>query len=287
MRATKVVTAKNLLAEGAAVLGEAGVSEAGLNCSWLLAHLLNKDRLSMLAEADLQVTPQVAGEFKRFLARKAAGEPLAYILGSQPFCGLSLKVDRRVLVPRPETEELVELAIAFILGSRRGGAPHVLDFGAGSGAIALALANRFPASRIVAAEKSRRALACAGQNAQALGLAGRVKFLEISSVKDAGGPFDLIVSNPPYIPTGVIAGLDKEVLAEPRLALDGGADGLALVREIAAQAPAALKKGGALFLEVGDTQGLRALELLDEKNWKERKVVKDVNGRLRFVCAVK
>ena len=280
-------TTKTLLTEGTARLKAAGISEAGLNCAWLLAHLLKTDRLSMLADGGVPVSARVAADFKRFLARKAEGEPLAYILGSQPFCGLSLKVDRRVLVPRPETEELVGLAVDFILQARRGGAPAILDFGAGSGAIALALARRFPAAVVTAAEKSGGALACALENARALDLAGRIKFLKISSVLDSGGPFDLIVSNPPYIPTGVIAGLDKEVLSEPRLALDGGADGLAVAREIIAGAPAALKRGGALLLELGDTQGPLAVKLLDEKIWKDRKVIKDLNGKQRFVRAVR
>ena len=279
-------TTKTLLTEGTALLEAAGISEAGLNCAWLLAHVLKADRLSMLAEATCP-PPAAVREFKKFLARKAEGEPLAYILGSQPFCGLSLKVDARVLVPRPETEELVGLAIDFILKSRRGGAPDILDFGAGSGAIALALARRFPEAVITAAERSKRALACAMENARALGFAGRVKFLAVSAVKDSGGPFDLIVSNPPYIPTGVIAGLDKEVLAEPRLALDGGPDGLAVARVILAQAPAALKRGGALLMELGDTQGPAAVKLLDGGTWKVRKVINDLNGKRRFVCAVK
>lgn len=282
-----MLTTKTLLAEGTALLEAAGVSEPALNCAWLLAHLLKTDRLSMLAGGGVPVPPVIAGEFKKFLARKAEGEPLAYILGSQPFCGLSLKVDPRVLVPRPETEELVGLAVDFILTARRGGAPAILDFGAGSGAIALALARRFPEASVTAAERSRGALACAEENARALDLAGRIKFLRVSSVGDSGGPFDLIVSNPPYIPTGVIAGLDKEVLAEPRLALDGGPDGLVVAGEIIAAAPAALKKGGALLLELGDTQGLQAIKLLDEKTWKTREVVKDLNGKRRFVRAVR
>lgn len=280
-------TTKTLLTEGTALLEAAGVSEAGLNCAWLLAHLLKTDRLSMLAESGTPVSPAVIKDFNGFLARKAEGEPLAYILGSQPFCGLSLKVDARVLVPRPETEELVGLAVEFILNGGPGGAPEILDFGAGSGAIALALASRFPAARVSAAEKSKSALACAVENARALGLYERMKFVAASSVMDSGGPFDLIVSNPPYIPTGVIPGLDKEVLAEPRLALDGGTDGLAVAREIIAQAPAALRKGGALFMELGDTQGPVAVKLLDKKTWKTRKVIPDLNGKKRFVCGVK
>jgi release factor glutamine methyltransferase len=279
-----------LLAEGTALLEASGVSEAGLNCGWLLASVLRSDRLSMLADRGLIVPSREVRKFKKFLARKAGGEPLAYIIGSQPFCGLSLKVDSRVLVPRPETEELVGLAADFLLKkfrARRAAVPGVLDFGTGSGAIALALAARFPPARVTAADRSRSALACARENARALGLAGRVKFIAASSVEDCGGPFDLIVSNPPYIPTGVIAGLDREVRAEPRLALDGGADGLAVAVGIIAQAPEALKSGGALFMEVGDTQASAAAGLLDRKVWKVRGIIKDLNGKRRFLRAVR
>lgn len=325
-----------MLAEGTARLAAAGIAEAGLNCAWLLAHALGTDRLSMLADGGTPAPPRAAGDFKKLLARKARGEPLAYILGSQPFCGLSLKVDPRVLVPRPETEELVGLAADFILkrhkdgapfGSAQGG-PEILDFGAGSGAIALALAFRFPKASVTAAEKSKDALACAKENAAAHGLANRIRFLRASSIntcagvvsgtagrgkgigkvtatsysaftststccygpqttKGAKGPFDVIVSNPPYIPTGVIGGLDKEALSEPFIALDGGPDGLKVVRSMISQAPEALKKGGALFLELGEAQGPQALNLFNGRFWREKKLFKDLNGRKRFVRAIK
>ncbi|OGS48995.1 MAG: protein-(glutamine-N5) methyltransferase, release factor-specific [Elusimicrobia bacterium RIFOXYB2_FULL_62_6] len=276
-----------MLAEGEALLAAAGISEAKLNCGWLLAHLLKTDRLSLLADRCALVPAETAADFKRLLARKAAGEPLAYILGSQPFCGLSLKVDARVLVPRPETEELVGLAADFILKHYRSGAPELLDFGAGSGNIALALAARFPKALVTAAEKSREALACAKENAAACGLEGRVKFVRASSLKGVKGPFDVIVSNPPYIPTGIIGGLDKEVLSEPFLALDGGRDGLKIVRAIAALAPRALKKGGALFLELGDRQAGAALALFSGRPWRKSGLFKDLCGKKRFVFAEK
>ncbi|MBI4802067.1 MAG: peptide chain release factor N(5)-glutamine methyltransferase [Elusimicrobia bacterium] len=281
------VTAKILLAEGTARLRAAGISEAGLNCAWLLAYVLGDDRLSLLADGARPVPPRAAGNFKKLLARKARGEPLAYILGWQPFCGLSLKVDRRVLVPRPETEELVGLAADFILKNHKNGAPEILDFGAGSGAIALALAFRFPKASVTAAEKSKDALACAKENAAAHGLESRVRFLRAASLKGAKGLFDVIVSNPPYIPTTVIPGLDKEALSEPFLALDGGADGLKVVRPIIRQAPEALKKGGALFLELGDAQAPQAFKLFNGRFWREKKLFSDLNGKKRFMRAVK
>jgi len=280
-------TAAVLLAEGESRLESAGVSEARLNCSWLLAHALGVDRLSMLADRGLKTRPEQARNYRKFLARKAAGEPLAYIIGSQPFCGLSLKVDKRVLVPRPETEELFCLAADFALKNRRVSAPRILDFGAGSGALALAFAVRFPAAAVTAVDKSRRALSCAAENSRALGCADRIKFLAASSVRASGGPFDLIVSNPPYIPTGVIAGLDREVRSEPMLALDGGRDGLAVARMIITQAPAALAPGGALFMELGEAQSRAALALLEKTKWKTRKALKDFSGRQRFLFAVK
>lgn len=280
-------TACALLAEGEAALMAAGISEAKLNCGWLLAHLLKTDRLSLLADRCVLVPARTAADFKRLLARKAIGEPLAYILGSQPFCGLSLKVDPRVLVPRPETEELVGLAADHILKHYKSGAPEILDFGAGSGNIALALAARFPKARVTAAEKSREALACAAENAAACGLEGRVRFVRASSLKGARGTFDVIVSNPPYIPTGIIGGLDKEVLSEPYLALNGGRDGLKIIRSIVTQAPAALNKGGALFFELGDRQAPAALALFGRRQWRKSALVKDLCGKKRFVFALR
>lgn len=283
---SRAATAGELLAGGAALLEAAGISEARLNCSWLLAHLLKTDRLSLLADRSVAVPAGTAAEYRELLARKAQGEPLAYILGSQPFCGLSLKVDARVLVPRPETEELVGLAADHIL-KHCGAAPAILDFGAGSGNIALALAARFPQAVVAAAEKSREALACAAENAAFCGLEGRVRFVRACSLKGVKGSFDVIVSNPPYIPTGIIGGLDKEVQAEPLLALDGGRDGLRIVRSIISQAPASLKKGGALFLELGDRQAAAALELLAPRYWRRRGLVKDLCGKKRFVFGIK
>jgi len=278
-----------LLSEGTALLEASGVSEAGLNCGWLLARVLGRDRLSLLADSGLMATAREVGEFKKLLARKASGVPLAYIIGSQPFCGLSLKVDARVLVPRPETEELVGLVSDFLERLAKRGAPRrrALDFGTGSGAIALAISYRFPEVAVTAADRSREALSCAGENARSLRLNDRIKFVRASSVENCGGPFDVLVSNPPYIPTGVIPGLDREVRAEPRLALDGGADGLAVASRIIERGPEALKRGGALFMEIGDVQASAVLGMLDRKVWKDGDVARDLNGKRRFLRAIR
>lgn len=281
-------TAGGLMAEGTALLKAAGIGESALNCGWLLASALRADRLSLLADRGRAVTAAEASAFRKFLERKASGEPLAYIIGSQPFCGLTVKVDQRVLVPRPETEELVDLALDFIRGYAPGssGPVHILDFGTGSGAIALALAAGCRRALVTAADKSRGALDCAEGNARDLGAAGRIRFVEASEVRDCGGPFDLIVTNPPYIPSGVIPGLDMEVRSEPLLALDGGPDGLGVAARIIEQAPEAVKKGGALFMEIGDTQARAVSGMPDRRRWKVS-VVKDLCGKKRFLKAVR
>ncbi len=276
--------AGRVLAEAVLRLSGRGVEEPGLNAQWLLADAMRLPRLELLAGPGLAVGAAALKKFKNNLALKEQGLPLAYILGWQAFRNIRLKVDKRVLVPRPETEELAGLAAAFLRSLR--GRARALDYGAGSGAIGLWLATEFPALRVTAAEKSPRALACAAQNAAALGLSARVDFLKASTLKAVPGKFDLIVSNPPYIPAGVIPGLSPEVLSEPRVALDGGTDGLDVARMLVRLAPSRLKPGGALLLELGGAQAKKILAGLPGGVWKKKRTHKDLNGVERFVFAV-
>ncbi|HCC49159.1 MAG TPA: peptide chain release factor N(5)-glutamine methyltransferase [Elusimicrobia bacterium] len=277
------MTAGKLLTDAERRLTEAGVEEPGQNAQWLLADAMGVERLRLLAEPDLPVGAAALKKFNKGLLLKEQGLPLAYILGWQDFRGLRINVDERVLVPRPETEELAGHAADFLAG--RKGALSALDYGAGSGAIALWLGKRFPALRVTAAEKSPRAIACARENAEALGLAARVKFVRASTLGPVRGPFDLIVSNPPYIPSGVIPGLAPEVLSEPKVALDGGGDGLDIARMLAQQAPAKLKKGGALLLELGGGQPGKLLAAMPAATWKDKKMFRDLCGIERFLFA--
>jgi len=275
------MTAGLILTEAVKRLAARGVEEPGPNAQWLLACAMGVERLRLLAEPDLPVTPAALKTFKKHLILKEQGLPLAYILGWQDFRDLRLKVDKRVLVPRPETEELAGLGAEFL--KTRKGELSALDYGAGSGAIGLWLAKEFPALRVTCAEKSVRAINCAAANAAALGLADRVKFVRTATLAPLKGPFDLIVSNPPYIPTGVIPGLAPEVLSEPKMALDGGYDGLDVAGMLVRLAPRRLKPGGALILELGEAQAKKLAGLLPAAVWKERKTFKDLSGIERFV----
>ncbi|MHB0996943.1 MAG: N5-glutamine methyltransferase family protein, partial [Elusimicrobiales bacterium] len=165
----------------------------------------------------------------------------------------------------------------------RRGRLSALDYGAGSGAIGLWLASEFPALAVTCAEKSARAIRCAEGNARDLGLAERVKFVRASTLAPLKGPFDLIVSNPPYIPTGVIPGLAPEVLSEPKMALDGGTDGLDVAGMLLRLAPRRLKKGGAMILEVGEAQAKALLSRMSPREWKEKRLYSDLSGIERFV----
>lgn len=275
------MTAAATLTEAGARLASRGVDEPGLNAQWLLADAMGVERLRLLAEPDLPVPPAALEKFEKGLVLKEQGLPLAYILGWQDFRGIRVKVDGRVLVPRPETEELAGFAADFLKG--RQGPLAAMDYGAGSGAIGLCLAKEFPGLRLTALEKSPEALACARENAIALGLAERCEFIEADRLEAAGPRFDLIVANPPYIPTDVIPGLAPEVLSEPHMALDGGSDGLDVARMLVTMAPARLKPGGALVMELGEAQTRTLLAAMPAAVWAEKKAFKDLNGTERFL----
>lgn len=279
------MTAGRILTEASRRLADGGVEEPALNAQWLLAEAMGVARLRLLAEPDMPVPPAALKKFRKGLLLKEQGLPLAYIIGWQDFRGLKIMVDERVLVPRPETEELAGHAADFLLGRK---APlSALDYGAGSGAIGLWLAHRLPGLKVTAAEKSARALACSRENALELGLAGRMRFVRTETLSPLRGPYDIIVSNPPYIPTRVIPGLAPEVLSEPRVALDGGGDGLGVARMLARLAPARLKSGGALLLELGGGQPAALLEGMPGSVWKDKKTFRDVCGVERFLFARK
>ena len=228
---------------------------------------------------------------RRGMRRVASGEPLQYVLGQWDFRSVTLKTDKRALVPRPETEELVSLALAHP-ALRAAASPLVLDCGTGSGCIALAVARELPSARVVATDVSADALALARENAEALGLASRIAFVDVSS-NDLGdlldpGSVDVIVSNPPYIPSAAVDRLDPKVLAhEPRLALDGGPDGMAVLRQVAEEASMLLASGGGLFLELDAESGQAApmAALLRELGFDPVRSHRDLSGAERFLAA--
>lgn len=233
-----------------------------LDAELLIAYVLGWGRARVLAEGRQSLTGEQRARLRDLVARRADQEPIAYITGHREFYGLDLLVDRRVLTPRPETELLVELAIerARRMAAESRGAPLMIaDIGTGSGAIAIALAAHLSDALICAVDSSADALEVARRNAARHGVERRVRFVAGDLLEPLEDPTDLIVSNPPYtILSEISPGVRRH---EPRLALDGGPDGLAVYRRILAQAPAKLRPGGAVLLEVGATQAAAVADL--------------------------
>jgi len=277
------MTIAALLSQAEKHLTAADSDEPQANAQWLLACVLNVSRTWVLAHPEYELSAQEEYTFSHFLKRKAAGEPLAHIVGYQPFCGMDILVSPDVLIPRPETEELVELVGALF--------PHnapltFLDMCTGSGCIALALSVKFPRAQILAADISPKALQVAQKNVQKFHRAEQVHLLQSDVWENVHGTFDLIISNPPYIPSGIVDTLTREVLCEPRLALAGGADGLDVVREICNAADSYLNPGGVLALELCKGQAAAVARGLTQIGWKAS-VKKDIVGIERFVVAQK
>ncbi len=265
MSMSKPETIQGILLNATRALGATmEYHEARLQAELLLAHALETTRARLLARLDEPAAPELAARYAANVARRAQHEPLAYILGHQEFYGLDLLVDRRVLIPRHETETLIELALH---AARRSavGSPVIIDVGAGSGAIALTLAQQLPHAQLVATDISPDALAVARLNAARLDLQTRVDFVQSDLLERIDGAFDLLVANLPYIPSRRFAELPREVRAfEPRVALDGGADGLAVLRRLLAKLEARAARGAIALLEISEEQGQAAVELAQQ-----------------------
>jgi release factor glutamine methyltransferase len=231
-----------------------------------LSHVLDWPRARIVAEGDYPIVSSVRDTFCRLVTRRINREPVAYLIGHREFYGLELEVDRRVLVPRPETELLVEQTLALASYCTPATRPlAIADIGTGSGAIAIALAVHLPMARIVATDISPEALDVAQNNARRHGVAERIMFLEgdlLAPLSHLSHPLDIIVSNPPYT---IIDEIDEGVrLHEPTLALDGGDDGLSAYRRLIAAMPRWLRPGGAAVVEIGATQANAVLALFHD-----------------------
>ena len=267
-------------------LEAAGLASARVDAEWLLAGLLGVGRAAVRLELAEPVPAPIAERYAVAVRRRAGREPLQRILGWEDFRGVRVRLTNAVLVPRPETEMLVEWALALLPepGDRR---LLAIDVGTGSGCIACALACERPDLDVIAVDVSPAAAAVARDNARALGVAERVRVVASDLLECVRGlRADLIVSNPPYLPTATVPELEPEVRAhEPRLALDGGPDGLALIRRIAATARGCLKPSGALALETaGDAQAEAAAALLRGARLQAVAVRADLAGVDRFVA---
>ena len=278
------ITAASLLAEGTRRLVLAGLECARQDALTLMASALEVERLAVYVEPRRHVDARAAARYKAFVDRRASHEPVQHILGFEEFRGLRITVTPDVLIPRPETEGLVERALE-VLADRPGAL--VADIGTGSGAIACALAASRPDLEVLAVDQSLGALAVASDNVRALGLASRVRLLAgdlLAPLASLGSSLDMIVANPPYCPTGIIPTLPAEVERfEPRLALDGGPDGMRVLRRIIAEAPRFLRPGAWLLLEIGEEQAGPLASLMAAEGFSRIGARRDLRDVERYI----
>ena len=260
-------------------LSDRGVDSPRLNAEHLLAHALGLKRMELYLQFDRPLTETERAPFRDTVKRRGTREPLQHILGTAEFHGRTFQCDQRALIPRPETEQLVELALEI---SKAHPAAKILDLGTGSGVIALTLALELPTAEIHATDLCPEALALAADNAARHHLADRVSFTQTDLLPTGDTAFDLIVANLPYIPTAEIATLSAEVRHDPTSALDGGADGLDLIRRLIEVAPARLSPGGALLLEIGAGQANAVNTLMTARKFRDISLRPDYENVPRF-----
>jgi len=279
------MTIREALTESSAALAAAGIENPGLDTTLLLAEVLNINRSSLMAAASEPLTEAARAAFDQFIKRRLAGECTAYILGRKEFYGLDFQVNPAVLVPRPDTETLVEAALKQLTVKNQ--PLHVLDLCTGCGAAAIALKHAMPELEVWAADISAEALEVAQANAVRLLPDETIHFccgnLFDSLSNEQQSPFSLIISNPPYIPTAEIAGLSSEVRGEPMLALDGGSDGLDIIRSIISRAPEFLCSSGSLLLEADPRQMQRIDSLLLQAGFTGIQTHRDLSGKERVI----
>jgi release factor glutamine methyltransferase len=252
-----------------------GLDSPRLTAELLLAHVLHTSRVRLYTDLDRPLEAGELAAYRGLIARRAAGEPTSYLTGTREFYGRTFAVDPRVLVPRPETELLVEAVLQAV---PRDAEIRVLDLCTGSGCVGITLALERPRARVLATDTSPGAVEVARANAAALGPADRfeARLGDLLAPVEGEPPFDVVVANPPYVPTGELPTLSPEVRREPPLALDGGADGLDVVRRIAEEAPRRLVPGGLLALEIGDGQGPAVHSLLEAAGYGSVRIERDL-----------
>ena len=283
-----VWTIQRLLAWTTDFFRERGIESPRLDAEVLLSALLGRDRMYLYVHFDEPLEPEELARFRGYVKERAAHVPLAYVLGRREFMGLDFRVTRDTLIPRPDTEILVQCAVDFLCARMEAGATActIADIGTGTGAIALSTLHYTEGTRADAVDISPAAAAVARENAEILGLAERVD-IHVGDLLAplAGRRYDMILSNPPYIPTADIAGLMPEVRSyEPHLALDGGTDGLNIYRRLMAEAPMMLKDGGAVAVEVGiDEAAAVAALAMAHPRIVRTEILKDLAGIERVV----
>ena len=253
-----------------------------LNAEHLLAHVLGLTRMELYLEFERKLSGSELETLRGLVKRRGQGEPLQHLLGTVEFCGHIFKIDRRALVPRPETEELVEIIsnFQFPISNFR-----ALDVGTGSGVIALSLAAKFPDAQITAVDISDEALTLARENAERLDLAGKVVLQRGNLLEGISERFDLIAANLPYIAMKDRSTLSREVLSDPEVAVFAGERGDELIRRLIGQAPACLESGGLIALELGLGQAEELERVLGQKNFRDIETKRDYSGTPRFLFA--
>jgi len=271
------VSIKNAIREATQILRDAAVTEPRREAGSLLAHLLDGDRSFVLTHGDDILADRQYQTFRTIIARRAGGEPQQYLTGHQEFFKLDFEVSPEVLIPRPETELIVEAALEL---SRDDPALVIGDIGTGSGCIAISLLHELPAAVAVATDISRAALNVAQSNAERHGVLRRLTLVESDCFSEVhvAEAFSLITSNPPYVSDDELRDVQREVTFEPRAALAGGPDGLAIIRRLLVDARPFLRSGGHLMFEMGFGQSNAVEQLIDLRVWKLLEIRKDLQG---------
>jgi release factor glutamine methyltransferase len=261
-------------------LQKRGLESPRLNAEHLLAHTLKRKRIELYLEFERELTETELAPLRELVRRRGQGEPLQHLLGTVEFAGQVFLCDKRALVPRPETEQLVEKIAECRLQNAD---CRIVDIGTGSGVIALSLAAKFPEAKVTATDVSDDALTLARENAERLGLTTRIEFLRTDLMSYVTDVYDVIVANLPYVATGDRATLSREVAHDPELALFGGERGDEVVRRLIEEAPAHLAQGGLLALEVGIGQADDLAAFMAEKNYHDIETERDYAGVIRFL----
>ena len=271
-----------LLNSGAKTLKQNKIKTHQLDSELVLSNLLKKKREDLLTNLNAEVSKNIIDDFEKLIFRRANREPLAYILKKKEFWSKDFFVDRNTLIPRPETELLCESVIKIFKNKNL----HILDMGTGTGCIILSIISEIKGAKGIGVDISRKAITVAKKNSHQFNLNKRVKFVNKSLEEVYGYKFDLIVSNPPYVKTSDIKNLSDDVKRfEPKIALDGGKDGLDVIKKVIYKSNTILKKLGMLALEIGYGQYYKVSQILKEQNFKEELLIKDYKNNVRCIFA--
>jgi len=272
------------LAKAAAILAANGIAEPRREAASLVMLATGKEKIFLFAHSDYELTELETSKFESLLDRRAAREPLQYISGVQEFYGLEFEVTPDVLIPRPETELLVEHAIELL---KPRASQRFCEIGVGSGCISISILHHLPGATAIGMDVSTSAITVARRNSEKLGIGDRLQIIESDLFENSGEDrFDMIVSNPPYVPSADLEGLQPEVRDfEPHIALSDGHDGLSIISRIVEQSPRSLVSGGFLLMEIGINQSPLVVEMFESGIWRVPELFPDLQGIPRLVCS--